>query len=226
MTVRSAHGRAKQLGSVAVVETLPLDELPAGVPGSTAAPEPARDAAGRYRAGHPATIAAARAAGHAKRDRTQLAHTLAVTTEDPTWRTFLRQAEAFRRAQVRMLAGTVGGGACGPAPAALVASAALALAASRMAYTRGDLPLGARLASEVRQHLLGAHELCAREAAARKLIGPQRAPWLLEADDEQPPTPHVNAPIAADDCEPVETSADAATGEPDPAWRDNEDHDP
>ncbi len=165
--MRRAHGRAAELGALAVVEVLPADELPAGVPGLDASSKPARDALGRYQAGHPSTIAAARVAGQARRHRTALAHTLGVTSSDPDWARFLRQAEAFRRAQVTMLAGTVGGGLCGPAPAALVASAALALAASRLSYSKGDFALGARLAAEVRQHLLGAHELCAREAQAR-----------------------------------------------------------
>lgn len=167
MAIRSAHGRARELGAHAVVETLPVDELPAGVPAADAAPAPARDALGRYQAGHPQTVAAASAAGRARRSYTALAHTLAVTTTDPAFQRYLGQAEAFRRAQVRLLASTVGGGMCGPAPAALVASAALALAGSRYAYSSGDLQLGAKLASEVRQHLLGAHELAAREAQAR-----------------------------------------------------------
>jgi len=167
VTIRSAHGAAAALGRIAVVETSPIDELPAGVPALNAPAQPARDGLGRYRAGHPATIAAARAAGRAKRDRTALAHTLGVASDDPAWRTYLGQAEAFRRAQVRLLAETVGGGRCGPAPAALVASAALALAASRFRYAQGEMTEGARLAAEVRANLLGAHELCAREAAAR-----------------------------------------------------------
>jgi hypothetical protein len=175
VSIRSAHGRARELGAIAVVETPPIDELPAGLPEPSAPPQPARNALGRYQAGHPATRAAARAAGRAKRDRTALAHTLGVTSSDPEWSRFLRQAEAFRRAQVRLLAGSVGGGQCGPAPAALVANAALALAGSRLAYTRGDLMLGARLASEVRQHLLGAHDLCAKEALARPRANPIEA---------------------------------------------------
>lgn len=180
--LRSAHGRARQLGRIAVVETPQLDELTAGVPDLSAAPQPARDALGRYQAGHPATIEAARSAARSRRARTALAHTLAVTTDDPVWKKYLGQAEAFRRAQVRLLASTVGGGMCGPAPAALVASAALALAASRYRYSQGQMTDGARLASEVRQHLLGAHELCAREAAARPPSSNALPAWF-EADD-------------------------------------------
>jgi hypothetical protein len=116
-----------------------------------------------FRAGDAATIEAARAGGRALRDRTALAHTLAVATDDPVWQECLRLAEAFRRAQVRRLSETVGNGVCGPGPAALVASAALALAASRYAYACGDFLLGARMATEARQQLAGAHELCEDE---------------------------------------------------------------
>jgi hypothetical protein len=153
--------------SVAHVETERVDQLPAGLPAPDAAPQPGRDARGRLLAGHPATVAAASAAGRARRHYTALGHTLGVSSKDPEWQSLLRKAEAFRRAQVRQLAETVGGGLCGPAPAALVSSAALALAGSRKAYSDGDTSLGARLAAESRQHLLAAHELCAREALAR-----------------------------------------------------------
>lgn len=192
MTVRTAHGRARQLGAIAVVEALPVDELPAGVPDLSATPQPARDALGRFQAGHPSTTEAARSGGRSRRSTTALAHSLGVATQDEQWRAYLRKAEAFRRAQVRLLAANVGGGQCGPAPAALVASAALALAGSRLAYSRGDMALGARLASEVRQHLLGAHELAAREAAARPRPAggayAAKARAQLEARANQPKT--------------------------------------
>jgi hypothetical protein len=45
--------------------------------------------------------------------------------------------------------------------------AALAMAASRAAYAKGDLALGAKLGAEVRSCLLGARELCVREAQSR-----------------------------------------------------------
>lgn len=183
MTVRRAHGNARRGGAVAVVEVLPVDELPAGLPAATRAPQPGRDALGHWLAGDPATRASALAAARAKRGRTTLAHTLGVTSnDDKVWARYLRQAEAFRRAQVRLLAGSVGGGMCGPAPAALVASAALALAASRYAYQQGRPLEGARLAAEVRQHLLGAHELCAREATARAAAEDDDDPLALLDD--------------------------------------------
>jgi hypothetical protein len=64
---------------------------------------------------------------------------------------------------------------CGPGPSSIVASAALMLAWSRYfsdkAATTEDADLvirSARLADQSRQALLTAHELCAREAEARK----------------------------------------------------------
>ncbi len=72
------------------------------------------------------------------------------------------------------LARSVGGGVCGPGPSSVVASASLALAWSRYlsdeAAGTGDLELAmrsARRGETSRQHLLAAHELCAREAQAR-----------------------------------------------------------
>jgi len=76
-------------------------------------------------------------------------------------------AEEFATAEVERLARTVGGGICGAAPASLVQSAALQLAASRAAFAAGDATQGSRLANDSRQNLLAAHELAAREAKAR-----------------------------------------------------------
>ncbi len=74
------------------------------------------------------------------------------------------------------LARTVGGGVCGPAPASIIASAALQLAASRFAYeVLGDVALGSKLSNDSRQNLLAAHELCAREAQSRQAQKPNSA---------------------------------------------------
>src|SRR5690606_4932140 len=154
MTLRRAPGNARRLGRTVVVETLPADELPAGFPDPSPAPPPARDALGRYQAGHPATLQAARTAGRARRARAAVAQALGVRAGHPERGRSGRPAGRGRRAEVRRLASTVGGGQCGPAPAALVANAALALAASRYRYARGEHLEGARLAAEVRQHLL------------------------------------------------------------------------
>jgi hypothetical protein len=56
---------------------------------------------------------------------------------------------------------------CPPNAAALVQQAALAMAGSRAAYGTGDVATGARLGAEVRSCLLGARELCVREAESR-----------------------------------------------------------
>jgi hypothetical protein len=75
-----------------------------------------------------------------------------------------------------------------------VASASLALAWSRylgdLAAEKGDSELAmkaARLGEVSRQHLLGAHELCAREAKARADAGDVDAPWLLPESKEDAP---------------------------------------
>jgi hypothetical protein len=101
---------------------------------------------------------------------TSLARRLALGASfvDPRFEPYAKAARAFRRAQVTALARSVGGGHCGPAPASIIASAALQLAASRFAFeVLGDMTLGSRLANDSRQNLLAAHELCAREAQAR-----------------------------------------------------------
>lgn len=89
---------------------------------------------------------------------------------------YARAARGFRKAHITTLARSVGGGHCGPAPASIIASAALQFAASRFAFeVLGDMTLGSRLANDSRQNLLAAHELCAREAQARPR---PVAPWL------------------------------------------------
>ncbi len=169
MGARSAHGN----GAAALlrVETVPVDELPAGVPGpARAASTAGRGPDGRWARGNPH----ASEGGRARAGKTRLASQLGLVSmdADPAFRPYRGAAEAFRRAQCASLAATVGGGICGPGPSSIVASAALALAASRYLYdtAEGDsakLTTAARLADSHRQALLTAHELCAREAAAR-----------------------------------------------------------
>lgn len=192
MTLRSRHGNARNHGVGPVVEVLPIDELPAGVPALNAAPRPARDASGRYQAGHPLTVAAARAAGRSRARHTALGNTLGVRSSDPEWLKLKGQAEAFRRAQVRVLRETIGGGQCGPAAASCVASAALALAGSRLAFDRGELELFSRLAVESRQHLLAAQELCAKEATSRpshRTATEQRLEAMRASANKEPQDP-------------------------------------
>jgi len=82
-------------------------------------------------------------------------------------RPFLDDANQFAAAEVERLARECGGGQCPQNAAALVQQAALAMAASRAAYSAGDTASGARLGVEVRQNLLAARELTVLEAKSR-----------------------------------------------------------
>lgn len=172
--LRTAHGRARDLGALVVAETAPVDELPAGVPAAPESPVERRSN-GTF------TSAGARALGRrggaeaARRTRfaTLLADQLGMATVDPEMQPYVDGAKEFALAQRAHLAATVGGGVVGPGPASMVQSAALALAASRYLYARGSsgdaklLGQAARLADQSRAALLTAHELAAREAQAR-----------------------------------------------------------
>jgi hypothetical protein len=155
------------------IEVLPPDELPDGVPADARAGSPSdRGAAGRFAPGN----ALASLGGCAKRGTSRLTSRLGLAKlpEGDAFAPYRRAAATFRRVQCAELARAVGGGVCGPGPSSVVASAALALAWSRylsdQAAATGDPELAmrsARLGETSRQHLLAAHELCAREAQAR-----------------------------------------------------------
>lgn len=200
MTLRNGHGTG---AGQPRVEVLPADELPVGVPAPSRndQAEIRRDALGR-----PADAESARQlsslGGQASAGKSRLARRVALgeTFSDPRFAPYAGAARAFRRLHVRQLAQGVGGGHCGPAPASIIASAALQLAASRFAFeVLGDIQLGSRLANDSRQNLLAAHELCAREAKAR----PARPlPWLAplpddDLDDTDEPGAKDTAPDAA-----------------------------
>ena len=166
MTVRTAHG-AGAASALVRVETLPIDELPAGVAGPKLVPSTSeRQAAGRFAKG---SRTLQRAGGKARAGKTALAEKLGLsrTLSAPEFAPYRKAAEDFKRAQTRTLAQSVGGGVCGPAPSSIIASAALQLAASRHAFDNGQHELGSKLANDSRQNLLAAHELCAREAKGR-----------------------------------------------------------
>jgi hypothetical protein len=155
------------------IEVLPPDELPAGVPDAARPDRPSdRRVAGRFAPGN----ALAAQGGLAKRGHARLVALLGLSSlpEGSSFTPYRRAAATFRRVQCTELARTVGGGVCGPGPSSVVASAALALAWSRyfsdLAAATGDAELAmrsARLGETSRQHLMAAHELCAREAQAR-----------------------------------------------------------
>lgn len=203
MTLRRGHGSG---AGVPRIEVLPPDELPAGVPAPQrfSEPEIRRDELGR-----PADAESHRAmsslGGQARAGKSRLARRVALgeTFADPRFVPYAKAARAFRTLHVRQLAQTIGGGHCGPAPASMVASAALQLAASRFAFeVLGDMQLGSRLANDSRQNLLAAFEMCSREAVARRAANPSAGlPWLThdapDASDEPEtttrPTPTENA---------------------------------
>lgn len=173
MTLRRAHGNGAD--ALVRVEHLPADELPLGVqaaPQASAGHE--RRANGTFAPGARTVQAAG---GAATKGKARLAAKLGLTklAADAGFAPYARSAVTFRRVQCSELARTVGGGVCGPAASSIVASAALLLAWSRyfsdQAAAGGDPDLvtrSARLADQSRQALLTAHELCAREAEARR----------------------------------------------------------
>jgi hypothetical protein len=188
MTLRRGHGKG---AGTPRVEVLPPVELPDGLP----ALQPAARAMPRppYAAGSAEAREAGRRGGTAKQGRTALAAGVGLedTFADPSFQRYRSAAENFARLHISRLAATVGGGDCGPAPASIVWSAGLQLAASRWAFeVRGDHALGSKLANDSRQNLLAAHELCAREAEARKRTHPNGAhrslAALLAGDDRAP----------------------------------------
>jgi hypothetical protein len=171
VTIRAAHGAGAD--ALVRVETLPADELPAGIPAEARDESPRdRGAAGRFAPGN--TLA--RRGGQSKAGKSKLTARLGLSSLSDTsaFLPYRKAASTFRRVQCTALARTVGGGVCGPAPSSIVASAALALAWSRyfsdVAAMTGDADLAVkaiRLGDSSRQALLTAHELCAREAQAR-----------------------------------------------------------
>lgn len=179
--LRPAHGTARDYGALLAVETAPADELPEGVPD-----EPGRDRdplTGRFRPRNRLAAQGGRGRGAAL----SLARLLGFLElpDDHRFARYHRLAREWREAQAVSLAATVGGGILSPGVSSIIASAALALAASRYLYDQGAesgdaklLGQGARLADQSRTSLLTAHELCAREAQARKADAPLTAPAL------------------------------------------------
>ena len=178
MALRKAHGRGAS--GLVRVETLPADEQPVGVAEPTAPIERRSDgsvtAAGARELGRRGGLASARR----RKLETELASCLGLADLDPSsdFAPYVQQAVDFAETQLARMAEVVGGGEVGPGPASMVQSAALALAASRMAYARGDVDAFAKaaiLADRSKQALMAAHEMCAREAAARRTPADQTA---------------------------------------------------
>lgn len=186
MALRSGHGSG---AGTPRIEVLPADELPAGLPANAGPLSPSqRGPRGRFAEGNTES----KKGGESRAGKTRLADRLGLRAlpDGAAFAPYKASAVSFRRAQCAALAATVGGGFCGPAPSSFVASAALQLAWSRYlsdvaAETgNGELAIqSSRLANDSRQNLLAAHELAAKEAAARP--APKGVlPFGFEHDEE------------------------------------------
>lgn len=175
--IRTAHGNGARSALVRV-ETPPVDELAAGVPAPPSETTPAALASAAKRMSDPDPAARRAAAQALARRRHEVSAerkpNLALLRRlglhgkpDVALAPYLEAAVEFSDDERGRLARVVGGGTCEGSAALLVDAGALASAASRAAYANGDPALGARLSAEARSNLLGAHELTAREAAAR-----------------------------------------------------------
>lgn len=181
MSLRTGHGSGR---GTPRIEVMPVDELPKGVPAPSAAPVSAAATAASTALRETGDTLAAKELGRlgglakAARDRgLRVLEGLGLRGVAPAnLAPYLADAEAFAISEVSRLALEVGGGTCGPMPASMVQSAALELAGSRAAFADGNTVLGSKLASASRQNLLGAFELCARQAKAR----PQQGPSIIE----------------------------------------------
>lgn len=175
MALRTAHGKAADLGALVVVETTPADELPVGVP-APARPDADRTDQGKFAPG-PGTAALASEGGKARVEAEKFRRLLGLVElpEGHTYTDYLRLARELRDDHAGDLAAHVGGGRLSPGVSSIISSAALALAASRFLYDKGAelgspklLVQAARLADQSRTSLLTAHELAAKEAVARR----------------------------------------------------------
>lgn len=185
MTLRSGHGTG---AGVPRIEVLPVDELPAPVPG---VPVPVS----RRADGTVADSASAKALGArgtpAKLWRARLVSALGLSevAAESEFASYRRAGDAFVKEHLASLAHQAGG-EVGPGASSIVASAGLQLAASRYlsdkAAREGDPSLFAaasRLANDSRQNLLAAYELAVREAKARpKAAAHPLAAFMVEEE--------------------------------------------
>jgi len=113
----------------------------------------------------------------------------AIDKADPAWVACIKAANAYRRSRNKEL--YIAHGYVSAGASALLATAALALAASRYLYERmsftGDIALlkqASQLGDAARQNELAAWELCAREAVSRRKHTADQSgvPWLRVQD--------------------------------------------
>ena len=164
-----------------------------GVP-APPGPDIRRDASGRVTAGSDSASALARAGARAAKESRELGRLLGLwqAPAGHPWLPYSRLCREWRDDHMRTLAATVGGGEVGPGPASIISTAAMQMAASRFLYDVGAqagdprlLTDASRLGDSSRQNLLAAHELCAREAMARKAQKAPDAPWLTATPEPE-----------------------------------------
>jgi hypothetical protein len=215
MALRKGHGAGK---GTPRVEVLPPDEL-GSVGGVAALPEISgpndKDALGRFLPGHQLAARGGRKGYSKLASRIDMGDGVS-----PTFSKYKQLAASFRRAHCRELAQNVGGGVCGTGPSLLVAQASRAAAWS--AYYNdiamsggGDATVvlqSLRMGETARQHLLAAHEMCAKEAKSRP-PGEKRGPlpWEKRVTEEQPVDAEVSANSDTDQAEimPESSTSDA-----------------
>ncbi len=183
MAIRTAHGDARANGRTVVIETAPASELPAYVPRDPTVTPPAGSGARLARGGDAAVArvmqrasALAQAAKRQASLRLLDGFGLDPSSVPPALAVHIEHAREWCDAEVTRVAREVGGGVASPAVAALIQSAALAMAMQRHAVADGRASDAARFGGEVRANVLAAHELAAREAKARAANAPAE-PW-------------------------------------------------
>lgn len=171
--LRTAHG--KGASALRRAETPPLDEL-----SPLNATDTETGLALRKKRGRPFEKGNRAAAGRGP-DLTRMGVNLD-TTDDVDRRSALRKAETLRRHRAREMS-TMHGGELSSGVHTELASWALAIAFSRLAYDRGDATQGALLAERASAHQLKAVGLAERETKSRPRTR-RPAPWLEAADKE------------------------------------------
>jgi hypothetical protein len=173
VTLRSGHGKGAGRPHI---EVLPPNELPDPVPPAEAPPTVPLVFRPNGKIADSSTARALGAkGGRVTQARTRLvaALGLAKLDENAAFAPYRRAGDAFVEQHLAALA-LQSGGEVGPAPATIVCSAGLQLAASRFLSDKGMqsgdaklLQQASSLANDSRQNLLAAYELAVREAKAR-----------------------------------------------------------
>lgn len=215
--LRTAHGGGRD--ALLRVERPPIDETPAT--NAELTEQGLREAARR---GRPFQLGNAAAAGR----RPGLSGALGLNASDPRMRAALKKAERYRQRRVRELA-VAHGGYLSAAVAAMIASAARALASSHVLHELADellkagtaksnkaaanlLLQAARLADSSRQQELTAIAIAERESKARPSTNDDLALLLAPAP---PPPARTTTPTRVDVVAESAITSDATDVSPD-----------